>query len=279
MNILQDKDLRFHGICQNIIKYISILENGILTQKDSSKADGYVRNYNGCNEKQNISLAISPSLTKESNSSAFESFVADGIGFILKNLDGKIKKGVFNGEELHYGIINKDKIVGIIINSELINKKISQLDVLYGVGKGYIDDTCMNILKYIHNRGKKDINFIEFKELSKKKMEIYFDEKLESYERIDKIKEITDCMGEKVSMHLEEYFIKVMDKENIVLKDVIDFYNINKLKIFDEKGNEINEQYMFKYNLQKEISDLRSNEIKSDIGINKDILNKDIECI
>jgi len=55
MNILQDKDLRFHGICQNIIKYISILENGILTQKDSSKADGYVRNYNGCNEKQNIS--------------------------------------------------------------------------------------------------------------------------------------------------------------------------------------------------------------------------------
>ena len=33
MNISEDTSLRFHGVDQNILKYISILENGNLTKE------------------------------------------------------------------------------------------------------------------------------------------------------------------------------------------------------------------------------------------------------
>ena len=62
MNILEDKSLRFHGVGHNILKYISILQNGILTKLDSSKSELYSKNFGGYNQNNMISMAISPSV-------------------------------------------------------------------------------------------------------------------------------------------------------------------------------------------------------------------------
>ena len=76
MNILEDKTLNFHGAGQNLFKYISILENGIVTKNDSYGIEFYSENYRGYNMDNMISTVMSPSINGTYTYGAFYAYIA-----------------------------------------------------------------------------------------------------------------------------------------------------------------------------------------------------------
>ena len=217
MNILEDKSLRFHGVGHNILKFISILENGILTKNDSKNTELYTKNYGGYNQDNMVSTTISPSEFGTYTHGAFGTFISEGIGFVLKDCQGiksssTLHHSGFDDEEFHIGSIEPSKIVGIIANRELMQKKVTDLDILKGMGTGFIDSTCYTIISNSE---------IDFWDEQKKEKEF--------------ISDLNDIMVK----YLNKYFTQLLGKEDISISEIIKFYNERNLPIYDEKGVEI----------------------------------------
>ena len=243
MNILNDTSLRFHGVGHNILKFISILEHGILTENDSKKTQLYTKNYGGYNQSNMVSTTTSPSEHGTFKHGAFGTFIAKGIAFVLKDSQGiRASKtnhdSGFIDEEFHIGSIPKSNIVGIIVNNELKNKNISDLNILSNMGTGYVDNTCISIIDFLNNTGVMKIDLQDISELINQKNEP--SENLDFFERMEKEKSIIVQMNKKIMGYLEQYFQIILNKKNISVHDIIDFYNKDNLPIYDENGELLN---------------------------------------
>lgn len=243
MNILNDTNLRFHGVGHNILKFISILEHGILTEDDSKRTKLYTKNYGAYNKSNMVSITISPFTYGTFNHGAFGTFIANGIGFVLENSQGiNASKTVcdsgFIDEEFHIGSIDKSNIVGIIVSKDLKNKNISDLNILSKIGTGYVDDTCISILEFLNNSGVMEIDLQHINELISKKNELRGN--LDFFEYMEKEKSIILQMNKKIMEYLEQYFKIILDRENVSVNDIIDFYNKDNLPIYDENGRLLN---------------------------------------
>ncbi len=244
MNILEDKSLRFHGVGHNILKYISILQNGILTKIDSVKSELYSKNYGGYNQNNMISMAISPSVFGTYKHGAYGVFISDGIGFVLKDCQG-IRSSTtnhhsgFDDEEFHIGSIPVSKITGIILNKGLSQSKVTDLQLFKGMGSGFVDSTCDVIIKYLQKNGIEDINIEEINNILNKKNTL----DSQGLDFLDKMKREEMLIAELNSIivnYLEKYFKQVLGKDDISIMEIIEHYNDRRLPIYDELGILIN---------------------------------------
>ena len=173
MSILNNSELRYHGIGENVIKLIGILEHGILCQNDSQKSTEYQKNYDGYNQSNMVSLAVATN-GENTTYGAFAVFVKEGISFIIENSIG-IKASntshdsMIPGEEFHIGSIPKDNIIGVMINEKLSKKKIRDLNLIGGMGTGFIENTLSGLLQYFCENSELDIDINEFKEMINQK--------------------------------------------------------------------------------------------------------------
>ena len=243
MNILEDKSLRFHGVGHNILKFISILENGILTKNDSKNTELYTKNYGGYNQDNMVSTTISPSEFGTYTHGAFGTFISEGIGFVLKDCQGiksssTLHHSGFDDEEFHIGSIEPSKIVGIIANRELMQKKVTDLDILKGMGTGFIDSTCYTIIKFLQKNGVNEINMEETDDLITQKNNLSNSE-IDFWDEQKKEKEFISDLNDIMVKYLNKYFTQLLGKEDISISEIIKFYNERNLPIYDEKGVEI----------------------------------------
>ena len=237
MNILEDKSLRFHGVGHNILKYISILQNGILTKLDSSKSELYSKNFGGYNQNNMISMAISPSVYGTYKHGAYGVFISDGIGFVLKGCQGIRSSSTnhhsgFDDEEFHIGSIPVSNIIGIILNKELSQKKATDLQLFKGMGTGFVDSTCDVIIKYLRKNGIEDINIEEINNIKNEKNTL----DSQGLDFLDKMKREEMLIAELNSIivnYLEKFFKQVLGKDDISIMDIIEHYNDRRLPIYD----------------------------------------------
>jgi len=61
MNIFEDKKLRFHGVGENPLKFIGIMQHGILTAQFGYRYENFAKSGDGHNPSDNTSLTRSPS--------------------------------------------------------------------------------------------------------------------------------------------------------------------------------------------------------------------------
>jgi hypothetical protein len=259
MNILDDKQLRFHGVGQNLLKYISILENGIVTRNHSRNIEAYTKNYDGYNADSMISIVMSPSINSTYTFAAFGKYIVGGIGFVLKDSVGTRANGSrhdsgFIDEEFYHGNIDKQKIIGIIIDKDLINKRVSKLKVFNHMGTKYVDSTCVSILNFLNRNGIQKIDSTFINELISKKKSIEESNTLDYLYKSKLRDDIIEQMDSKMGEYIEQYFKGVLKQDTVTLKNIVDFYNKDKLPLYDEKGNLIDQRYIFALNLQNGIS-------------------------
>ena len=115
----------YHGIGENLLRYESIMNNGIVSESEGTKIEGFSVNSSGhYNGKDNISVAI----PHDDNYGALRVYILDGgISFYIKDVDYILAGNTahdsgFVDEGFVYKSIKKDNIAGIIINSKTQSK-------------------------------------------------------------------------------------------------------------------------------------------------------------
>lgn len=75
----------YHGIGENLLRYESIMNNGIVSESESTKIEGFSINGSGhYNGKDKISVAI----PHDDNYGALKGYILDGgISFYIKDVD------------------------------------------------------------------------------------------------------------------------------------------------------------------------------------------------
>jgi len=237
-SILDEQDLKFHGIGHNIFKIYGILEHGILTPKDSHKSDLYSTNY--CNfEKENVVPVVESPSISNNNCLAYKKYIEVGMSFIIKGLSNKRldnkSYNMISEDELFYnGSISPNNIFGIVLSSRIQNKSISQLRILNFVGYAYAENTCNNIIQYISKNV--EIDTVALYNWINKKEQLIQDDTMKSKDKRIHVKEITEQIDTLLSLHMEEYFKKIMNIESVTVKEVVNHITQGKIALFDEQG-------------------------------------------
>lgn len=149
-NILENRDISYHGINFDYIKMLGILQYGILSYDAAIQLGiNLNRNYEGYNGNSNISLSESPSIKGTYNYGAFNVFVKNGISFVIDTSNLKCipdNKSYIPGEIYVNYKIPIENIIGIMLPEQSLNIPISQLNIFAGIGKGYIDNYALSFI-------------------------------------------------------------------------------------------------------------------------------------
>ena len=249
MSILNDSNLRYHGIGENLIKLIGIMKNGILCQKDSQKATEYQKNYGGYNKPDMVSLAVAIE-GEHTNYGAFEVFIKNGISFVIKNSKGILASKTSHdsgipGEEFHIGSIPKENIVGIMASKKIMRKRIRDLNLVRGMGTGYIDSTLLGLMKYFSVNGNSNVDIEAFEKILEQKEELLKRES-EFFKRMNLEKKINERLSSYVAKEMENFFKSKFGKNTEYVGQVVLQSNRENYPIYDEHGEQYDLDKMMK---------------------------------
>lgn len=210
-NILNNSNISYHWIGNNIFKMIGILEKGILSRESADHSGIKLdRNFYGHNKTDFVSLCESPSIHGTFDRGAFSLYTNKGISFVIntedytvfidgvsKNVDfemnphipGEIrlvasnkwgnKKDDFEMNSKFFGeiyvkyMIRKEDIIGIMVPQEILKKPISEVNLgLEGIGTGLVDKTALSFIKKLKKYFDFEADFEQLNDLIKKKSEL-----------------------------------------------------------------------------------------------------------
>ena len=202
----------YHGIGENLLRYESIMNTGILSASKGILIDGFSVNgemhYNG---KNNISVVV----PHDDNFGALRVYILDGgISFYIKDAYYTLASNTdhdsgYLDEAFVFGEIPKNQISGIIVNSN-VKSTLTTLS-RFGIPKPNNLDVLLNQL----NTALEDTS-LDFLELGNK---------------IDKIKNKID---RELGKMVEVYYKSKLGKDNLDIMDIINHFNTLDLPILDE---------------------------------------------
>jgi len=152
MNYNYNQNTLFHSINFNLVKFESILKNGILSKKEAEELNSlyellglplipYAKNYEGSNKNEYISMVAYELINEEDPTSAYSLYTQQGISFIIENtkfLIDKTKYNIHRQDEVWVEkIIPKENIKGIIIPQEYQDKLLNELTYLSLISSKY----------------------------------------------------------------------------------------------------------------------------------------------
>ena len=235
-NIFDDVTLRYHGIGENILKFIFILKDGILCANSLEHKPYYARNYGGFNKDEAVSICY-PINGSRTTYGAFQIYIKKGgLSFVLKDVKESLliftgHKSGFADEELYIGNISPNNIVGIIVNSQLLNKKISELNLLKNMGYGYINNTFLQTIRYLKSDGMNNI-------ITEEQMQELFDKTDQlmhkAFLNFQLEEQIILELSQILSSYLAQYFEQKYGITTVV--EFLQMFNKNNLPIYDENG-------------------------------------------
>ena len=225
----------YHGIGENLIRYESIMNNGIVSESEGARIEGFsVNNPGHYNGKNNISVAI----PHDDNYGALKMYILDGgISFYIKDVDYTLASNTahdsgFVDEGFVYKSIKKDNIAGIIINSKTQSKSIRNCSVIGNPALGSIIPITESMIALLKSNGIETSSAIKDLEVQLNRVmddkEVNF---LEKDKKVEKIRyQIDQLLGETV----QQFYNKKLRKSDVILMDVIQHYNTNELPILNE---------------------------------------------
>ena len=225
----------YHGIGENLLRYESIMNNGIVSESEGTKIEGFsVNSFGHYNGKDNISVAI----PHDDNYGALRVYILDGgISFYIKDVDYILAGNTahdsgFVDEGFVYKSIKKDNIAGIIINSRTQSKSIRNCSVIGNPALGSIIPITESMIALLKSNGIETSSAIKDLEVQLNRVmddkEVNF---LEKDKKVEKIRyQIDQLLGEAV----QQFYNKKLEKSDATLMDVIQHYNTNELPILNE---------------------------------------------
>lgn len=225
----------YHGIGENLLRYESIMNNGIVSESEGTKIEGFSANSSGhYNGKDNISVVI----PHDDNYGALRVYILDGgISFYIKDVDYILAGNTahdsgFVDEGFVYKSIKKDNIAGIIINSRTQSKSIRNCSVIGNPALGSIIPITESMIALLKSNGIETSSAIKDLEVQLNRVmddkEVNF---LEKDKKVEKIRyKIDQLLGEAV----QQFYNKKLEKSDATLMDVIQHYNTNELPILNE---------------------------------------------
>lgn len=225
----------YHGIGENLLRYESIMNNGIVSESEGTKIEGFSVNSSGhYNGKDNISVAI----PHDDNYGALRVYILDGgISFYIKDVDYILSGNTahdsgFVDEGFVYKSIKKDNIAGIIINSRTQSKSIRNCSVIGNPALGSIIPITESMIALLKSNGIETSSAIKDLEVQLNRV---MDDKEENFlekdKKVEKIRyKIDQLLGEAV----QQFYNKKLEKSDATLMDVIQHYNTNELPILNE---------------------------------------------
>lgn len=225
----------YHGIGENLLRYESIMNNGIVSESEGTKIEVFSVNSSGhYNGKDNISVAI----PHDDNYGALRVYILDGgISFYIKDVDYILSGNTahdsgFVDEGFVYKSIKKDNIAGIIINSKTQSKSIRNCSVIGNPALGSIIPITESMIALLKSNGIETSSAIKDLEVQLNRVmddkEVNF---LEKDKKVEKIRyQIDQLLGEAV----QQFYNKKLEKSDATLMDVIQHYNTNELPILNE---------------------------------------------
>ena len=231
----------YHGIGENLLRYESIMNTGILSANKGNKIDGFEVNGTWCyNGQNNISVAI----PHKDNFGALRVYIMDGgISFYIRNVSYTLASETnhdsgYPDEAFVFDEIPKNRISGIIVNSNIRKKKISQLSILGEPAYGSIVPIAKSALAVLSKIGIEVPN--DFDELLNQLNTILEDESLDSFAREKRIQLIKNKIDSELAKMVEVYYKTKLGKDDLDVMDVINHFNTLDLPILDE--NDVRKQ-------------------------------------
>ena len=231
----------YHGIGENLLKYESIMNTGILSANKGMQINGFAVNGEWCfNGKDNISVAI----PHKDNFGALRVYIMDGgISFYIRNVSYTLASETnhdsgYPDEAFVFDEIPKNRISGIIVNSNIRKKKISQLSILGKPAYESIVPIAKSALAVLSKIGIEVPN--DFDELLNQLNTILEDESLDSFAREKRIQLIKNKIDSELAKMVEVYYKTKLGKDDLDVMDVINHFNTLDLPILDE--NDVRKQ-------------------------------------
>ena len=210
-------DSTFHSVGQNFFKLISVLENGIVSEKFSKGISSYSRNFGGYNGASYVSLS-------RYGSQSFKNYSQKGFSLMVSpdvcciDADKTSHDSGIQGEVFHYGIIFKEDLQAIVCPEHLIDLPIRDLRVTIDIGTGFVDSVVRNILEQMGvKEDSEERREIEF--LIKEKANA--PEGMGILEKIDYEKEYIFKIDVKLAEIVHDFFSEKLDKEDVTVKDMM----------------------------------------------------------
>jgi hypothetical protein len=191
-NILENRNIAFHGINYDYFKMMSILQYGILSQDAVERLGLSInRKFAGYNENDRVSLSNSPSLQDPNGFKAFDVYVKKGISFVIDTNElGCIpatNSGI-EGEVFVKNIVPTKNIIGIMIPEEATQMPISELNILSsGMATGFVDDYAISFIDKVNAFFETEFSKDEIIELIEKKKGKLSDDFFEAINQKDQI--------------------------------------------------------------------------------------------
>ena len=225
----------YHGIGENLLRYESIMNTGILSASKGILIDGFSVNgemhYNG---KNNISVVV----PHDDNFGALRVYILDGgISFYIKDAYYTLASNTdhdsgYLDEAFVFDEIPKNQISGIIVNSNIRKKKISELSIIGNPGYASIVPIVKSTLTTLSKFGipkPKNLDVL-LNQLNTALEDMSLDF-LELGNKIDKIK---NKINRELGKMVEVYYKTKLGKNNIDVMDIINHFNTLDLPILDE---------------------------------------------
>lgn len=228
-SVLNDKTLLFHSVGNNIFGFIGVMKYGICSNSKSKELNNpyFCINTVGSNGYNYICTSMSPSINGINISDTYNGYIKNGIGFIIRldnNLEIKENNGSTSYNDICYikNYIPLDNIVGIIINKEMMDKSLSE--VTLGINKknltysSVVPKKCLHLAKCMEEECgyKIDMNYLNH---------LISEHNYDSIERF-------------ICLNMDNAFKYKFNNQDIKMRDIIDYYNDGKYKIYDEHGIE-----------------------------------------
>ena len=203
----------YHGIGENLLRYESIMNNGIVSESEGTKIEGFSVNSSGhYNGKDNISVAI----PHDDNYGALRVYILDGgISFYIKDVDYILAGNTahdsgFVDEGFVYKRIEKDNIAGIIINSETQSKSIKNCSVIGNPALGSIIPITEATIVLLKSNGIETSSAI--KDLEVQLNRVIDDPQIGLFEKDKKVEKIRHQIDQLLGDAVQQFYNKKLGK-------------------------------------------------------------------
>lgn len=262
--VLQDKTKIFHGVGFDTLRFASILEHGLLSER-AAQARGHqiTRNYGGYNLDDTVSMTASPSAHGTYDHGAFRSYVKEGIGLVVnsRGLDtfaappmqesGKfgmmepmsfrssrasLRASGYPDEVYAAHEVPPQNIVGVMVPEEKLETPVADLPLgLSKMGYDYIDERCTKMVADIEQRLGYKADTSELEELMRRKWEMETSQI--GYAEKDKArKDIFAAMDKFLGSYIGQAYAHDMGKLDVTLDDVLQKYVPEGMQVYNSDG-------------------------------------------
>lgn len=207
----------FHSVGQNLFKLISVLKNGIVSERYSKNIPSYSRNFGGYNGNDFISLSkYGTQSFKQYSQTGFSLMVSPEIFCIDANKTNH-DSGI-PGEVFYRGVISSEYLKAIICPENLIDLQIKDLKFMQDIGYGFADSIARNILEQMG---------IEEDSKERQKIELLIKEKgnppegLGVLEVLDYEKKYISKIDAELAEMIHIFFSQKLNKEDVTVRDIM----------------------------------------------------------